>query len=222
MKKYKNIILGLILIAIGVVWGLVALDIFQFEIFFDGWWTLFIIIPCFVNIFTETEKMPSIIGTLVGVMLLLACQDIISFDILYKLIWPFILVIVGISLLFKTTANQKFIEKTKGLKQDSQNCCATFGGQEMNVTDNFEGTNLDAIFGGIDCHLEKALIKHDVLIKATAVFGGIDLFVPDDVNVVISSTSIFGGVDNKKISEKAHKKTIYVKALCLFGGVDIK
>ena len=54
-------------------------------------------------------------------------------------------------------------------------------------------------------------------------FGGIDIFVPDYVNVKINSNSIFGGV-----SEKNHRPTvqgavtIYINATCMFGGVEIK
>ena len=82
--------------------------------------------------------------------------------------------------------------------------------------------DLEAIFGGIDCHLEKAKINDDVLIKASAIFGGIDIFVPEGYNVKVESTSIFGGVDNKKMTFDEKNKTIYIKAVCIFGGVDVK
>ena len=50
MKNYKNIILGLILILIGIVIGTNSLGITNINIFFSGWWTLFIIIPCFIGL----------------------------------------------------------------------------------------------------------------------------------------------------------------------------
>ena len=46
--------------------------------------------------------------------------------------------------------------------------------------------------------------------------------VPQDVKVKIKSTPIFGGVSNKSVSNKDSKKTIYIDAFCMFGGVDIK
>lgn len=88
---------------------------------------------------------------------------------------------------------------------------------------NLIGTDLTAVFGGVECDLTKALISSDKVINATAVFGGIDIFVPDNVKVKIKSTSIFGGVTDKKAhytKEDAH--TIYINASCIFGGVDIK
>ena len=47
--------------------------------------------------------------------------------------------------------------------------------------------------------------------------------MPDNVNVKVKSTPIFGGVDNKvRINKGENIPTIYVNALCMFGGVDIK
>ena len=48
MKKAGNILWGIVLIVIGVIFALNALDITSIDIFFDGWWTLFIIIPSFM------------------------------------------------------------------------------------------------------------------------------------------------------------------------------
>ena len=60
-------------------------------------------------------------------------------------------------------------------------------------------------------------------ISASAVFGGIDILVPDNVNVKVSSNSIFGGVSEKKHNpDNAGAVTLYINATCIFGGVDIK
>ena len=61
----------------------------------------------------------------------------------------------------------------------------------------------------------------DIVINASSIFGGINILVPEDVNVIVKSTSIFGGVTNKKENTNS-KKNIYINAMCMFGGVDIK
>ena len=100
MKKFRNILWGLVLILIGLVFGGNALGITDINIFFAGWWTLFIIVPCFIGLFKENEKTGNIIGLLIGIALLLACQDIIDFDIIAKLWFPAILICIGISIIF--------------------------------------------------------------------------------------------------------------------------
>ena len=100
MKKISSVIWGIVLIAAGALFALNALNITNIDIFFDGWWTLFIIVPCAVGLFTEREKTGNIIGIAVGVFLLLCCQDILSFSMLWKLLVPAIIVIIGLKMVF--------------------------------------------------------------------------------------------------------------------------
>ena len=90
-------------------------------------------------------------------------------------------------------------------------------------SEEFNGAELTAVFGGVKCDLRNAIIEKDCAITATAVFGGIDIFVPDYVNVKINSNSIFGGVSDKNHrSSVPGAVTLYINATCMFGGVDIK
>ena len=51
MNKISNYIWGLVLVLLGVIIGLNTMGITSINLFFDGWWTLFIIVPCFINLF---------------------------------------------------------------------------------------------------------------------------------------------------------------------------
>ena len=178
-------------------------------------------------IFNEKEKTGNIIGLFIGITLLLSCQNLIEFDLIAKLWFPAILVCIGASIIFKDTIGGKVNEEIKKLneKRTNQNeYCATFSGQDLKYDqEKFTGADLTAVFGGIECDLRKAIIESDVVINTSSIFGGIDIFVPENVKVKVKSSSIFGGVSNKKKhSEKAEAHTIYINATCLFGGVDIK
>lgn len=227
MKKFRNILWGLVLILIGLVIGGNSLGITNINLFFDGWWTLFIIVPCFIGLFKENEKTGNVIGLLIGIALLLACQDIIDFGVIAKLWFPAILVCIGISIIFKDTIGGKVNDQIKKLNENKTNqseYCATFSGQDLKFDDEkFTGANLTAVFGGIECDLRKAIIESDIVINTSSIFGGIDIFVPENVKVKVKSSSIFGGVSNKKkTSQNTEIHTIYINATCLFGGVDIK
>ena len=220
MKNCKNIILGIILIVVGVWFGLYATGVVKVNLLFDGWWTLFIIVPSFLGLFDEDGRTGSLIGLFVGVLLLLSCQDVLNFDIVLKLIVPCVLIVTGLSFIFKGKIKTKNIENVKAAGETNYN--ATFSGQNLDFSkEEFTGTKLDAVFGGIKCDLRNAIINDDVVIEASAIFGGITIIVPKDVNIKITSTSIFGGVDGKSKMDKPGK-TIYVNATCLFGGVEVK
>lgn len=227
MNSIKNILWGIILVIVGLVIGLNVIGVTDINIFFDGWWTLFVIIPCFIGLFTNKDRTGSIIGLLIGLVLLLRAQNIIDFDLIWKLLLPSIIIIIGLSLIFKNAFHNKInseIKKLNSKNTKDNEYCSTFSGQKIDFSDEeFKGATLNSVFGSITCDLRESKIKEDVVINASSVFGGIDIYVPDDVNVKVKSNSIFGGVDNKKTKNNGDKKyTIYINASCLFGGVDVK
>ena len=201
--------------------------IININMFFDGWWTLFIIVPTFIGLFKEKEKTGNLIGLIIGIALLLGCQNVLDFDIIWKLVLPVILVVVGISIIFKDAFGGKINEEIKKLnekKGKNNSHCAVFSGQEVKLDKElFKGADLTATFGGIECDLRNAIIESDVVINANAIFGGIDIFVPSNVIVKTKSTSIFGGVENKSnTSGEEGSHTIYINGLAIFGGVEVK
>ena len=228
MKKVSNVLLGMILVIIGVILGLNASGITRIDIFFDGWWTLFIIVPCVCGLFTSYDKSGDIIGICIGVFLLLCCQGIFRFDLFWKLLFPAIIVFIGLKIIlgnvFGNRGDQIF-EKLKGNGATLKNGTAVFSGANLDYTGEvFEGAQLDAVFGGVKCDLRGAVINGDCVINASAIFGGIDIYVPYGVNVKVNSTSFFGGVSGGKDcrNNPANPYTLYVNATCLFGGVEIK
>lgn len=225
MNRISNILWGLVLVGIGIIFGLNALEITDINIFFDGWWTLFIIVPCFISLFKDQDKTGDIIGLIIGICLLLGCQDLLAFELVWKLMIPVILVVIGLSIIFKDTIHSVVRKQAKKLsKKTDKEFCATFSGQDLDFTnEEFKGCDLSAVFGGIKCNLKEAIINEDIVINTSSVFGGITIYVPNDVNVKITSTSIFGGVsDERKKKTKDGKVTIYIQATNLFGGVEIK
>ena len=225
MKNLRNILLGVLLIGLGVVFAVNSLGIAEIDIFFDGWWTLFIIIPSVCGVISDRDKTGAIIGLVIGAALLLSAQGIIDFSMILKLVFPIILVIAGVSIIFKG-----FFKKAKESGElppsvkPVREYAATFSGQDIKFDGEvFEGAELTAAFGGIKCDLRGAVIAEDVVINATAAFGGIDIFVPEGVNVKIKSSALFGGVsDKKKRANIEGAKTLYINADAVFGGVDVK
>ncbi len=224
MKNTSKVLWGLLLIGLGIIIGINSLGIAHIDIFFEGWWTLFIIIPCFIGLFNDGEsKVGNIIGLCIGCALLLACRDIISFDILAKLFVPFLLIAIGLSLIFRNCWKKVITEKINISKKNGmETIAATFSEQKVEPDDKFEGVNLDAVFGSIVLDLTSAKLKEETVITSSAIFGGITIIVPKDVTVKVKPTSIFGGVTNRASNQKDNKKTIYIEAFSLFGGVDIK
>lgn len=227
MKQIGNILWGIVLIVIGLIIGGNALEIIDVNIFFAGWWTLFIIIPCFIGLFKENEKTGNVIGLVIGIALLLGCQEVIAFDLIWKLAFPTILIIIGLSIVFKDTFSRKVTTEINKLNKKNNNessYCATFSSKKEKINnEQFNGADLTAVFGAVELDLRNAIIDKDVVINASGIFGGIEIYVPSNVKVIAKSTSIFGGVDNKANTNKNDANhTIYLNATALFGGIEIK
>lgn len=228
MNTMKNVFWGIILVILGLIWGLNALDITNINIFFDGWWTLFIIVPCFIGLFSDKDKTGNIIGLVIGIALLLCTLGILDFAIIWKLAFPTILVIVGLSFIFKDSLNNKINKEINKINKENNSdneYCATFSSQNVYFDDEeFKGANLTSVFGGVKCDLRNAIIKENQVINCSAIFGGIDIYVPENVKVKIKSNSIFGGISNKRkdASKDKDAKIIYINATIMFGGIDIK
>ena len=220
--KSNNIIWGFILIAVGIIFGLNALDITDINIFFDGWWTLFIIVPCLLGLVKGKEFAGNLIGLLIGVVLLLMCNDIVSFDLISKLLLPVILITLGILLLSKDFLRNNIKNKIKSIEVSNDNeFYAIFGSNSIKPKqEEVNGASLNAIFGELKCDLRDSKITKDIVINATSVFGGMTIIVPEDVNIITTATPLFGGVENK-VKSKNSTNTIYIKGTVLFGGIEI-
>ncbi len=227
MKKFGNVLWGIVLITLGIIIGLNAVGLTHINLFFRGWWTLFIIIPSFIELIKSENKIWSLIWFVIGIVLLLCAQGILSFSLIGKLIFPFILVMIGIHMIFRDAFHKKIADKIKTLNNNKGNFeeyCATFGGQKVDLSgQEFKGANLDAVFGSVELDLSKAMIKQDQVINANAIFGGVEIKVPTGVNIKVKATPIFGGVDNKvKTEYNESLPTIYINGTAMFGGVEIK
>jgi Domain of unknown function (DUF1707)/Cell wall-active antibiotics response 4TMS YvqF len=82
-----------------------------------------------------------------------------------------------------------------------------------------------AFFGGVEIDLTEAVFESpEVVIQVTAIFGGVDIKVPENATVRAGGgVGIFGGFDVKGYeSMEPGAPVINVRGLALFGGVDVK
>ena len=81
-----------------------------------------------------------------------------------------------------------------------------------------------AMFGGVEIDLRDASLEdREVTIVANAIFGGVDITVPEGVAVITSGAGIMGGYDGPSDDGGApNGPVIHIKGVALFGGVDVR
>jgi predicted membrane protein len=220
--KITSVLWGLFWIVLGLTIAGNAFDWWDVSLFFSGWWTMFIIIPCGISILSHGFGNFATIGLVVGVLLLLNCQSRIEGEDLRRLLVPMVLVLIGINLIVRNLLSGGRNVKVTYTKEACR--AAVFGAIRIIYPNTkYFGGELDAIFGGVTLDLRGAIIDENIIINTTSIFGGIDIYAPDNVKVKVISTSFFGGVGNKvRRQTKEGCPIIYLNATCMFGGVDIK
>ena len=164
MRNKSSKFWGLVLVVVGIMFLGNNLDWWNVNLFFRGWWTLFIIIPSIYGLFDNTDKTGSSISLIVGILLLLAAQDIISYGMIWKILFPIIIIIVGLSLICKTNLKRK-------MRENSKEYVAVFSGVDEKIKEVVSDFKAISIFGSVELDLRKAKIEKDLYIEAVTVFG---------------------------------------------------
>lgn len=221
-KRISNTLWGLLFIAVGIgVVGNIA-GIWTFRIFFDGWWTLFFLVPALLGIIEKGFRVGNTVCLVVGATLFAACRGIISWDMISVLFLPVIFICIGLVLvlrnLFHIGTRRVHVDKEKRMNES-----IVFSAKKIVVEHEFYGMDYDAVFGGAVLDLRNASITENVSIDALAVFGGVDILLPEGLRVVVSDTSLFGGCNNQYRSVRGDDiPTVYINATALFGGVEVR
>lgn len=228
MKKARGAWIGLLFLVVGFLYACSALDIIQFTIFFPGFWTLFLIVPCFYGLFKKGEdKTGYIIGLVIGICFLINAQNL-SFHIDFgPMILALLCLLIGIKLIFPSKKKSKHINvnihtgsdgKYGADGTDGQAGCYTY--QAGNATGGTSNgyVNVTAVLGGKETRMDNEVFTGADI---TAVLGGADLDLRNAIineDVFINVTTIMGGVE---IYLPANVKVVADNCTAILGGVDV-
>ncbi|WP_329583138.1 DUF1707 domain-containing protein [Kitasatospora sp. NBC_01250] len=110
-------------------------------------------------------------------------------------------------------------------REESASLVAVFGGAtrkgRWRVGSHIRAT---AIFGGVDLDLTDAVFEApEVLIEVSAMFGGVSIRVPENVTLIGSGVGVFGGFDvREQTAADPYAPVVRVKGSAIFGGCDAK
>lgn len=231
MNRTSRIIGGIAFLAFGIGWMLELTGVININL--DGWWTLFIIIPCFAALFSNKQKSAPLIGLGVGILLLLATRGIIPWYDFWKYVVCIVAVIWGLSLLFghkscgchkQSSCNTDELKLIDLDGRQVRKINVSFGKHLYEFSgQRFEGADVQTSFGFTALDLRNSDLMDGAIIDIECSFGGMEIRVDNDVCVKAAVESSFAGVETKSDAmPNACNKTLYVKGHCSFGGIEIK
>jgi hypothetical protein len=135
------------------------------------------------------------------------------------------LVVIGSPNPVARQTNSSFTIDTARQNPETDKMIAIFGG--VNRKGRWRARrNIQALalFGGMDLDLRDAIFEAPLVeISGFWCFGGLDIKVPEGIEVQDQTAGIFGGTDVRDIGDPAPgAPTLVIKGVTLFGGVSVR
>jgi predicted membrane protein len=222
-KNSEQSWLAITIIIVGGIFLLQSFDFLHLGHFIGGWWPIILVAFGFIKL-QGSDRPNGAILFIAGLVFLLATLDILNWGSLFRL-WPLIILYIGFNMLMRSQGKPGLSFSSVESTDDAFiQASAIFGSVEKVAhSDNFNGANIMSIFGGVDLDLRQVkAVEAGCVINITVLFGGAEIMVPEDWNVIITGTPIFGGLEDKTRGSEKGSTNVTVNCTIAFGGLEIK
>lgn len=212
-------LVGLTLVALGVVWLLDAAGVLDGGDTVGRWWPVVIIGLGVLQALSEGRVRPgTAVLVVVGLVLLGITTGAVSE--IGRYVWPAAVIGIGVWILvgwgLKTSIDVG--ARVAGL---------SVAGSErfVSTSEHFSGGSVTAILGGADLDLTAARIEGGrARLAVTAVLGSVDILVPDGWHVTIRGIPLLGGWDDTSTRRDLGPDAprLDIQALVILGGLEVK
>jgi len=135
--------------------------------------------------------------------------------------WPLVLVVIGVALV--RGAHRSRVPDGAAGEHGVSGVAFMGGVRRSHAGPGFRGGSLVALLGACTVDLRQASFEPDsVTIDVLAVWGGIEIRVPQEWRVSSQAVAILGGIEDKTSGAGAGGKRLVISGLALMGGVEIK
>jgi len=230
-RKLNTIAVSFAFIFVGVMFlarnfGWVDHSVFSFVI---SWQMLLI----YIGLFQLIKR--NVIGGLI--LVAVGSYFLLPSDYGLGVYWPVLLIAIGIGILFKRQKNSwnwdwghKRIDNGTAESTSTDNgyinADINFGGTKHIVLDPvFQGARIDVSFGSMALDLRRTTLgKPTTIIDLDCNFGGIELYIPSNWNVILRTDNSFGSIEDKRMlaNNIDYEHELIVRGDVSFGGVEIK
>jgi hypothetical protein len=245
-RNGPRIVMGLVVIAIGVLFTLDKLGYVRAGDFWEYWPVILIVLGIgrIIQPRGTHGRGSGVFLIVLGTWFLLSNLDVIEYRVWDY--WPVLLVLFGVLIVWRALFGPSwdtFPRRMRGAvvtgaapaaetesapagdTSATVSAVALLGGVKRRcVSQDFRGGDLTAILGGCELDLRQASIKEGQAVLDTFAFwGGVEIRVPDDWTVVVQGTPILGAFEDTTVhTGEPGKKVLVIKGAAVMGGVEVK
>lgn len=239
---FHGAVVGLIIISIGVLFLLDNLGIVYFQDYIPYWPA--ILIAFGVARIADAHGPGAILwgGLVAGIGGLLLLGNLHIFTIDWRMLWPLLIIGWGVVILIRNLERRRYLESvTSGTAANSgegaapgtppfhpiMGTVAIFTETDRRIDDkDFRSTEVTAIFGGFKLDLRDAVISAEqAIVDVNAIFGGVEIRVPETWDVKSHGIAVFGEFKNKAYPPRTEPGVtppkLLVTGYAVFGGVKV-
>lgn len=217
-----RLVVGLFLAGLGVV-----LFLEQFGFYLEPvlrWWPVALIAIGLLKIAQPRGRFFGVVLTAIGAVLLIDNLGLVAIDD-WDLIWPLAVIAVG-AFLIRGALHGPW-RRAAAAKDDaaSFHAVAVMGGVRRQITSReFVGGEASAVMGGCEVDLRQAeMAGEQAEIEVFAMWGGIELAVPDHWRIEIRGMPVMGAIeDSTRPRTDDASRLLVIRGMALMGAVEIK
>ena len=225
-RASSQVVLGLLVVGIGVLFLLDNLDILNFRHAIGFWPLVFIVAGC-VALFGNGPRSGNYMGgVLIAIGLLMILSRMGYFYISWGTLWPLVMIALGGLVLYRSLGPGRVTRHAAVAGAGPDNVVdivAVLGGFERRVSaQDFRGGEITAVMGGCALDLREASIVKEAVINVFTIWGGINIKVPPDWTVVLRGTPLMGGFSEKTVTPPDGTKRLVITGYAIMGGVEVR
>jgi predicted membrane protein len=217
-----QLLMGLLIILVGVLFTLDNLGMADASQYLRYWPTGLIAIGA-VKLWQSrggAGAFAALLFILAGIWLTMESLAIVTVT-LWDM-WPLLLVFFGASMVWRGMRDRPPAEATDA--NSTVSALAVLGGVNRgNNSRSFRGGDVTAVLGGCVIDLRQAAIDGDAALDVFAMWGGIELRVPEDWTVISRVIPFLGGFEDKtRAPQGAGTHRLIVRGFAIMGGIEVK
>lgn len=224
-KTQGRIFWGILLIFLGVLFLLDQMDKLDFGDLVGRYWpVIFILIGVSILLSNNFKNIGSgIFFILFGAFFLLIRMRVFDRAV-WHYIWPLAIIGAGLWILLRPAWHPDREGATE-TGADDLNINRVFSGTSRKIgSQSFRGGKAEVVFGSAEIDLRGAkLAGGQATLVLSAVFGGIEVYVPRDWQVVLEGTPVLGSIESRRKSPGVPNSDILtIKGSAVFGSIEVK
>lgn len=220
-----HLVFGTVIILIGIIFTLDNLDIADADDYLR-YWPAALIVVGMAKLMDARARQGSLFGgalmAVVGTWLLLDNLEVITVSL--RDFWPVLLVLVGGNIVWQGIRGRQSRPTGDGAADSTVSAVAVLSGVNRRVNSPaFRGGELTAFMGGCVIDLRHASIDGEAVIDVFAMWGGIEIRVPEGWTVIGQVTPLLGGFeDGTQPPAVPGKQRLVIRGVVIMGGIEIK